>query len=229
MQTELRVLAGGGIAGPMRAIAPYFERSCGHRLRLHFGTTPELIREATSGAAFDAGVTPREVYADTAARSRFAPGPLVDIARVGLGLAVRAGAAKPNISTPDALKAVLLDARSLATIPASAAGAQILRVFDRLGISDAMAGKIQVKKAPPDIVQAVATGETELGMFLTNVFTAPGVELATPFPVELQQEVVFAAAIAVDAANRQAAEEFLAYLKSPDASALIEAGGMTPA
>jgi molybdate transport system substrate-binding protein len=229
MQTELRILAGGGIATPIRAIAERFERASGRRLALHFGTTPELIQEATSGAAFDAGVTPHEVYADARARARFSPGPLTDIARVGLGLATRAGAARPDISTPAALKAVLLSARSLATIPASAAGVQILRLFDRLGIADAMAGKIRVKKSPPEVVQAVASGEAELGMFLANVFIAPGVELATPFPAELQQEVTFAAAIAADTPNAQAAQDFLRYLKTPDAAAIIAEKGMTPA
>lgn len=229
MQTELRILAGGGIATPIRAIAEQFERASGHRVALHFGTTPELIAEATSGAAFDAGVTPREVFADVRARARFAPGPLTDIARVGLGLATRAGATRPDISTSAALKAALLNARSLATIPASAAGVQILRLFERLGIADAMAGKIRVKKSPPEVVQAVASGETELGMFLANVFIAPGVELVTPFPAELQQEVTFAAALAADTPNAQAAEAFLSYLKTPDAAEIVRTRGMTPA
>jgi molybdate transport system substrate-binding protein len=229
MQTELRILAGGGIATPLRAIAERYERVSGLRLALHFGTTPELIREATSGAAFDAGVAPHEVFADPRARARFAPGPVTDIARVGLGVATRAGAAKPDISTAAALKAALLNARSLATIPASAAGVQILRLFDRLGIAEAMEDKIKVKTSPPEVVQAVATGETDLGMFLANVFIAPGVELVTPFPAELQREVTFAAALSAQPTNAQAAEALLAYLKTPDAADLIRTKGMTPA
>ena len=225
--TELRILAGGGIAAAMRDIAPHFECTTGHRLEFFFGTTPELIEQATSGAVYDAAVTPREVFADNAARTKF--GALIDVARVGLGLAMRSGKAKPDIATPDALKAVLLGAESLATIPASAAGMQIMRIFDHLGIADAMAAKIKVKKAPPDVVQAVASGETEFGMFLANVFSAPDVELVTPFPAELQQEVVFAAAIAADTAHQDATEAFLAYLASPDATALIRERGMVPA
>lgn len=225
---EIRILAGGAIAASMRAIAPGFERATGHRLAFFFGTTPVLIEEATSGSTFDAAVMPHEAFSDAETRAQFRPTPLTDIARVGLGLAVRAGAAKPDIATPDALKAALLDASSLATIPASAAGMQIMPLFERLGIADAMATRIRVKKTPPEVVEAVASGETELAMFLANVFMSPDVELVTPFPAELQHEVVFAAAVATDTEHPRIAEEFLAYLKSPDAAAVIKERGMIP-
>jgi molybdate transport system substrate-binding protein len=226
---ELRVLAGGGIAGPMRDIGPLFERASGHRVTFHFGTTPELVIEATSGTPFDCAVTPKELFDNAAARGRFAPEPPTDIARVGLGIAVRAGAAKPSIDTSDALKSALLGAQSLATIPASAAGAQILRVFERLGIADAMAAKTLVQKAPPDIVRAVTSGEAELGAFLANVLIAPGLELLAPFPAELQHEVVFAAAISAQPRAPEAARAFLAFLATPAASTVLTSKGMTPA
>src|SRR5262249_30947448 len=135
---EIQVLAGGAIAALLRELAPPFESASGHKLLFRFGTTPELIKLATSGDPFDLGVVPRAVMRDAAARAQFAPGPTTDIARVGLGMAVRAGAPKPDISTPDALKRTLLQAPSIATIPASAAGTQVMRVFDMLGIRGAL-------------------------------------------------------------------------------------------
>src|SRR5712691_12046403 len=126
--TELQILAGGAIAGPLRELAAPFERASGHTLVFRFGTTPELITLATTGGPFDLGIVPREVFKDAAAQAQFAPGPTTDIARVGLGVAVRSGAPKPDISTSEALKQTLLKAQSIATIPASAAGAQVLRV-----------------------------------------------------------------------------------------------------
>src|SRR5262249_27727476 len=104
---ELKALAGGGIAGPLRELAPQFERASGHKIAFQFGATPELIKLAVSGEGFDLAVTPREVYEDAAAAARFVSGSMTDIARVGLGVAVRAGTAKPDIGTPDALKATL--------------------------------------------------------------------------------------------------------------------------
>src|SRR5713101_2345445 len=196
---ELQILAGGAMTGPLRELGAQFERASGHKLVFRFGTTPELIKLATIGGPFDLGVVPREVLKDATARARFAAGPTTDIARVGLGVAVRSGAPKPDVGTSEALKQTLLKAQSIATIPASAAGAQVLRAFDRLGIGEAMKAKIKAQGTPPQIAEAVAKGEAELGVFLANTLIAPGVDLVGPFPAEVQQEVFYIAAIAANA------------------------------
>jgi molybdate transport system substrate-binding protein len=225
---ELRVLAGGAMTAVWAEVKPKFEQASGHKLDIFFGTTPYLIKEATSGTPFDVGIVPVEVMKDATARARFSAGPTLDVARVGLGVAVRAGAAKPNIDTPDALKAALMNAQSIATLPASAAGAQVMKTFERLGVSEAIKGKVQAKGAPAEIVQAVEKGEAELGVFLVNVLTAPGLDVVGPFPAELQQEIVFTAAPASETKEGDAAKTLIAYLKSPDVITIIKAKGMTP-
>jgi molybdate transport system substrate-binding protein len=225
---ELKILAGGSTTGWLNDLGPQFERASGHKLVIHFDSTPNLIKQVTSSAPFDLAVVPVDVFKDAAAKARFAPGPTIDIARVGYGVIVRSGAPKPDVTTPDALKATLLNAASITFLPESAAGAYVLKTFDRLGIGEAMKAKTRPQTAPAQIAQAVAKGEADLGVFLVNVLIAPGVELAGPFPAELQQELVFTSAVAADSKEADAAKAFIAFLTTPAAAAVIKAKGMNP-
>ena len=228
MAAELKVIAGGSMTALVNALAPEFEKATGHKLSIHFDSTPNIVARVNAGTPFDVVVVPVDVFKDAAAKTRFAPGPTIDIARVGYSVAFRAGAAKPDVSTPDALKKTLLAATSIASVPASAAGAYVTKVFERLGIAEEMKAKTIIQAGPPQIAPAVAKGEAELGVFLTNVLIGPGVELAGAFPAELQQELVFTSAIAANTKEGDAAKAFIDYLKSPAAAATIKAGGMTP-
>jgi molybdate transport system substrate-binding protein len=224
---ELKVLAGGSTTGWLNELSPQFERATGHKVTIHFDSTPNLIKQPTS-TPFDLGVVPVDVFKNAEAKARFASGPTLDIARVGYGVAVRAGAPKPDVSTPDALKKTLLDAQSVAFLPASAAGAYVSSVFERLGIGEAMKAKTKPQTATGDIAKAVAKGDAELGVFLINVLMAPGVEIVGPFPAELQNDLVFTSAVAADTKEAEAARAFIAYLKTPAAVAVIKAKGMEP-
>jgi molybdate transport system substrate-binding protein len=223
---DLVVLAGGSMTASLKELGPRFEKATGHKLDIRLAGTPDLIKQATSGAPFDAGAVPIEVMKDAAARAKF--GPTVNVARVGYGVAVRAGTPKPDIGTPDALKATLLKAQSVTLYPESAAGAFVLKTFERLGIAAEMKGKLKPQAGPGDIPKAVASGDAELGVFLTNVLAGPGVDVVGPFPAELQNELVFVGAVATDSRNAAAAQALIDYLTSPEAAAVIKAKGMTP-
>jgi molybdate transport system substrate-binding protein len=225
---ELKVIAGGSLTSLFGELGPQFERASGHKLVIHFDSTPNIITRITSGTPFDFVVVPIDVFKSAEAKARFASTPLVDIARAGYGVIVRAGALKPDIGTPESLKKALLEASSIAFVPASAAGSYVTKMFERLGIGEAMAAKTRPQAAPNLIAPAVAKGDAELGIFLTNVLIAPGVELAGSFPAELQQELVFTAAIAADTKEAAAAQALIDYLRTPAATAIIETAGMTP-
>jgi molybdate transport system substrate-binding protein len=225
---ELRVIAGGSITGLLNELGPQFEKASGHKLSIHFDSTPNIIARVNSGTPFDLAIVPIDVFKDAAAKAHLVPGPTIDIARVGYGVAVRAGAAKPDVSTPDTFKKTLLDASSIAFVPSSAAGAYVIKVFERLGIAEEMKAKTRAQAGPPQIAPAVANGEAELGVFLTNVLMAPGVELVGSFPADLQQELIFTAAVAAEAEEADAAQAFIRFLTTPAAAAVIKAKGMNP-
>jgi molybdate transport system substrate-binding protein len=224
---ELKVLAGSSMTDSMGELGPMFQRSTGHKLTFQFGGTPDLIKQATSGAPFDLAVVPVDVMKDAGARATFEAGPTTNVARVGYGVAYRTGTPKPDVSTADAMKQTLLKAQSVSLYPESAAGAYVLKTFERLGIAEAM--KAKIKPQPPgQIAAAVAKGDAEVAVFLTNLLIAPGVELAGPFPAELQQDLVVTAAVAANAKEAEAAKAFIDFLKTPAAAAVFKAKGVNP-
>lgn len=224
---DLQVIAGGGIAVPLNEIVAQFEQSSGHKVTVRYGTAPELIKIATT-TPFDFAVTPSEVFKDEGAAARLVPGPTIDIAHVGLGVAVHTGAPKPDISTPEALKQALLAAKTVATIPASAAGAQVMKLFDRLGVANEVKSKLQAAANPVKLVEIMAGGQAEIGIFIVNVLTANGMDVVGPVPAELDYVLTYTSGIARDAAQAETARAFLDYLKSPQAKAVLKARGLTP-
>src|SRR5262249_45138485 len=148
--SELKLIAGGSLAGLFKELGPQFEKASGHTLSIHFDSTPNIIKRINEGTPFDVVVVPIDAFKDATAKSHLAE-PTVKIARVGYGVIVRAGAPKPDLSTPDAFKKALLAASSIASVPSSAAGSYIAKVYERLGIAEEMKAKIKVQAAPTAI------------------------------------------------------------------------------
>src|SRR5690242_12389305 len=118
--SELKLIAGGSLAGLFKELGPQFEKASGHTLSIHFNSTPNIISRINASTPFDAVVVPADVFRDAAAKSKLAEPE--NVARVGYGVIVRAGAAKPHLSTPDAFKKALLAASAVSSVPSSAAG-----------------------------------------------------------------------------------------------------------
>ena len=223
---ELKVLATGAHIDSFKEIVPQFERESGHKLTVKYDATPVAIKNIEAGEAFDVAVIINGPMNEAAKKGFFAEGERPVVSTVGLGAAVRAGAPKPDISSPETFKQTLLKTKSVSILPESVNGKHFVSVFERLGIGDEMKAKIVAQKAPSEVPGAVAKGEAELALYISNGLRAPGVDYVGPVPAEFDQRLVFTAAVGAKAKEPRAANEFAKYLTSPAAVAVMKANGL---
>ena len=225
---EVKVIAGGGMRAVMDELGPQFERAMGHKLVIWYGHAGSIPRRIKAGEAFDLLVSGSLGLDEYTKQGKIAADTRTGIARVGMGVGARAGAPKPDISSVDAFKRALLNAKSVTYNPEGAPGIHLAGVLERLGIAQQM--KAKTKPVAKGVVQAVADGKAELGFAFTNeVLSVRGAELVGPFPPELQRYTLFTAGVATAAKQPEAAKALIKFLRSPAAVAVIKAKGMEPA
>ena len=224
---QVNVIAGGGFAEPLKALTPVFEARTGHKLAARYGTAPQLV--TMSAEPFDVIITPEGVIGVDATRGRFVPGAPAVVAKVDIGVAVLKGAAKPDIRTTAALGQALVKARGVSWIPASATGAKLDKIYQKLGVVEPMKANMRAQTTVPGITEAVARGDAELAIFTLNVLaTDPRVDVVGPIPDEVQDAVAYFGSTSTATKVPAAAQALLDFLKSPEAAAIIRAKGMTP-
>jgi len=229
---RLNVLISGGFNGAYDKLAPGFERATGIKVTTGSGssqgTGPQVIgAQLARGVAADVVILSREGLDELIAAKRIVPGTDVDLARTPIGVAVRAGTAKPDVRTIDAFRRVLLEARIVA-VPASTSGIFLVKeVFPRLGV----AGKIDVKVTPRGSGSSAmaASGEAKLAVMpVSEIFAAAGVDFAGTIAEEIQLNQVFSAAIVAGSPEVESAGRLIAFLASERASDAIRESGMEP-
>jgi molybdate transport system substrate-binding protein len=227
---EIGVATSAAPATVEKAIAAKFTETTGHRVRFTVGTVKE-IQDKLSGAETTADVVILPAAAldvlDKAGELR--PGSRIDLARVGIGIVVRAGAPLPDISTVEGVRKTLLAARSIAHPDPQGggfAGVQIARMFAHLGIADAVKPKVSLAYAFTGGVAQVANGEAEIGLFnISEILPVKGVTLVGPLTPELQSYITISAALHVRAGAPEPAMSFLRSLSDPNARAAWMTGG----
>ena len=229
---QLKVMISGGFSGPYEKLLPEFERTTGIKVTTGSGssqgTGPHTIAaQLARGVPTDVVILSREGLTELIAANRIAAGTDVDLARTPIGVAVRAGAPKPDVRSVEAFKQVVLKARTVA-VPSSTSGIFLMEdVFPRLGIAD----RVNVKATPRGTGAAamVATGEADIGLLpVSEIVHAPGVELAGVIAEEIQLNQVFAAAAVAGSKEIEAAKRLIAFLASEQASGTIRTSGMEP-
>jgi len=222
---ELRVWTARALATVLAEAGPEFERVAGVRLKVVSDLPPGFARRHAGGERFDLLISGSATVDEWIAAGRLEASSRADLARSGIGVAVRAGAPKPALRTVDDFRRALLGARSVAYLRVGS-GLYLAGLLERLGVAPAIEGKVRRPEAD-SVSELVAKGEVELGLVvITQILTTPGVELAGPLPSEIQSYVTFAAAVGSDAAAADAARELIAFLRGPVAARVIGAQGM---
>jgi molybdate transport system substrate-binding protein len=230
---EIKVLSALGMQAVMEDLGPKFERVTQHKLAISFATLGEAVKRVQAGETADVVVIPRQGIDSLVKDGKAAPGDVTVVARSGLAVAVRKGAPKPDISSPEALKRTLLAARSISyTDPASggASGIHFAKVLDRLGIANEMKPKTVFPPKPGLDGVLVANGEAEIAVNQLQVLIPiADIEIVGPLPGDLQDTIVFSAALMTGARDAEASKALVNFLRTPEAAAVIKAKGMEPA
>ncbi len=227
---EIKVISSNGLKSTLEQLAPAFEKATAHRLAFVWGAAVPLKAEIEKGAAFDLAVLTAAAIDDLIGQGKLVAATRAALANSGAGVAIRKGAPKPDIATVEAFKNALLNAKSVAYVEQGGTGIYLKALLQRLGIADALKGK--VKPLPPEnpAANAVANGEAEIGMTqISEILPYAGAELVGPFPKEIQLTTPFAAAVGTNAGEAEAAKALIKFITSPSAANVFKAKGLEPA
>jgi molybdate transport system substrate-binding protein len=229
---EINLMSSGGMKVMLIELTTAFERATGHKVTATYGAPGTIRGRIMAGEPIDVLVFPAPNLDDLVKQAKIVADSKVILARSGIGVAARAGAPKPDIGTPEALKRALLAAKSVVyTNPAlgSPSGTHFAKVLERLGIAEEMRAKSKLHDGTSFNAELVAKGEIELAIQqISEIFPVQGVELVGPLPGDLQLTTVFATGIGTSAKEPVAAKEFTKFLTSPAAASVIKAKGMEP-
>ena len=224
---EVRVLCSNGLKAVMEDLAPQFERATGNKVVVTYGLAAEFKQQIEKGAAFDVAVLTPPLIDDLIKQGKMASDTRAVIARTGLGIMIRAGAHKPDVSTTDAFKRSLLGAKSIAFARVGASGVAFQDLIKRLGIADALQSKLKPTATGEELNDLVVHGAAEYGVLpLSEILPVRGAELGGMFPSDVQSYIVMAAAVGSNAKQGAVGRDLVKFLTAPAALPTIKAKGM---
>ena len=225
MSAELKLIVAAPMTGVVQDTAARFERETGHKVVARFVSGPIVKREIDAGAVFDAAISITPVIEELIKEAKLLADSRWDVGYAVVGVGVRAGAPKPDITTVDRFKKALLSASSVAHSATGASGDHFRGILDKLGIHEEM--KPKLRPLPADtIAQAVPSGQAEMIVVTASVIMVPGADYVGPVPTELQFYNRFAAGVGSKAEHPEAAKAFITLLTDPSAAAVYKARGM---
>ena len=224
---EVRVFSSNALKTVLEELAPQFEKASGHKLIVTFKSAAALKVDIEKGEACDVAILTTSALDDLIKQGKLTAATRTEIARSGAGVAVRKGAPKPDISTTEAFKRAMLNAKSITFVEQGATGIYLKTLFVRLGIADEL--KPKIKLAATAAAEYVARGEAEIGMTqISEILPIAGAELVGPLPPEIQAYTNFPAAVSANTKVAEPASALIKYLTTPEASAVLKAKGLEP-
>jgi molybdate transport system substrate-binding protein len=234
---DIKVLSSGSLKGALSQLVADFQKSSGNTATVEYGPAGAIVARIQRDDAADVVIVSGSQLEKLESSGKVLPGSLVNIAGISLGIAVRKGAPRPDISNVEAFKRALLSARSIGyrdPATGSTSGTYAASLLERLGIAEDLKPKLRLDRTegdvPENVFLAVAKGEIEMQIGqITEIVIAPGVDLAGPLPAEIQNTTVMAAGIIATSKAPGAAGAFIRFISSPSAAAVLKATGFQAA
>jgi len=228
---EIDALITTAMKAAVDELVPPFEHASGHTVRVSYGPSGGLTRRFIGGEPVDVIVIDSGALDELIRQGRVLP-VRIDVARTGIGIAVRKGAPEPDVSTPEALKRALLGAKSIGhTAPAGGGitAAHVMKLFEKLGIAAEVTPKVKLAAGGPNgrVSTLVASGEAEIGLQqVSELMSNPEVEVIGLLPAELQQITTYSAGVTAAAKQPEPAQAFIRHLAAPEATAIYKTRGL---
>jgi molybdate transport system substrate-binding protein len=226
--SEIKLLASVAMKDAYLELLPQFEKATGHKVTAAWSSTPDIQRRIAAGEAADLVILGNSGTEELIKQGKLAPGSRANFAKSGIGVAVRAGTPKPDISSADAVKQSVLAAKSVA-YSAGASGIYLVSMFQKLGISDQVKSKTATVKPGEPVGEVVARGEAEIGFQqVSELIPVKGIQYLGPLPAEIQNITVFSGGIHSGTKEADAATALVKFLTAPPATATIKKHGLEP-
>jgi molybdate transport system substrate-binding protein len=226
---EIKVASTQATQEAYQELVAQFEKATGHKVTTYFSGTLNVSKRLATGEPHDLIIMSAPAIDEQIKEGRAVAGSRVDFASSGTGMAVRKGAAKPDISSPDALKKTLLAAKSIG-YSTGPSGLYMLSVFEKMGIADQVKGKLKQTPSGVFVGTLIATGETEIGFQqISELVHFDGIDYVGPLPGNLQRMTLFSAAIHTGAKQADAARALVKFITAPAAAPVIKKHGLEPA
>jgi molybdate transport system substrate-binding protein len=224
---EIKVFCTNGVKAVVEELIPQFEKTSGHKVVISYEPSTQIRKRIDAGEPFDLAMLTTALVDEEVKAGKLVANTRVFMARSGLGLSIRTGAKKPDITTPDAFKKALLAAKSVTYATQGASAAPFEALVAKLGIADQMKPKYKLRETAAQVGQAVASGAVELGVApVSEILPVKGVDLVGPFPKDLQSYVQIGGAVGANAKEKDAANKLLTFLVFPSNDGVYKAKGM---